>query len=125
MEEVTIGLPSDLAERLLAEDLVTEPLVWRGTDVVALLSMTAEMMSAVTAVVVARESIGAVIRRFVHHSGRASGNVPKVTVSIQAPTGTRVLVEANSADGLTQLEVSIHAVVDEAIERADAGREDG
>jgi hypothetical protein len=91
LDATAIELPSDLAERLLAEDLVIEPLVWRGTDVVGLLCMTAGMMSAVTAVVVARESIGAVIRRFVHHAGQAAGNVPKVTVTIQAPTGTRVL----------------------------------
>lgn len=119
MDEIILSLPSDLAAQLLAEDLVTEPLVWRGADVVSLLTLTADMVSAVTTVVVARESIGAVIRRFVHHTRQTAGDVPDMTVSVQAPAGARVFVEANNPTGLIRLEVNIHNVVDEIIENAD------
>lgn len=120
MDEIVLSLPSDLAAQLLAEDVVTEPLVWRGADVVSLLTLTADMTSAVTAVVVARESIGAVIRRFVHHTRQTADDVPDMTVSVQAPAGTRVFVEANNPTGLMRLEVNIHNVVEEVIENADA-----
>jgi hypothetical protein len=100
MNEIVLSLPSDLAAQLLAEDVVTEPLVWRGVDIVSLLTLTAEMTSAVTTVVVARESIGAVIRKFVHHTKQTAGDVPDVTVSVQAPAGTHVFVETNTPTGL-------------------------
>jgi hypothetical protein len=120
MDEIVLSLPSDLAAQLLAEDLVTEPLVWRGADIVSLLTLTADMTSAVTTVVVARESIGAVIRRLVHHTKQTADDVPDVTVSVQAPAGTRVFVETNSPTGLMRLEVNIRKVAEEIIENADA-----
>jgi hypothetical protein len=119
MDEIVLSLPSDLAAQLLAEDVVTVPLVWRGADVVSLLTLTADITSAVTAVVVARESIGAVIRQFVHHTKQTADDVPDVIVSVQAPAGTRVFVEANNSTGLMRLEVDIRKVVEEMIENAD------
>jgi hypothetical protein len=121
MIEVTLSLPIDLAEGLLEDDLVTEPLAWRGTgtDVVSLLTLAVDTTSAVTAVVVARESIGAVIRRLVRHaSGPIEGN-SEVKVYVQSPAGTRVLVETNNVDGLTRLEVKVHSVVKEQVDHAD------
>jgi hypothetical protein len=120
MNEIVLSLPSDLAAQLLAEDVVTEPLVWRGVDIVSLLTLTAEMTSAVTTVVVARESIGAVIRKFVHHTKQTAGDVPDVTVSVQAPAGTHVFVETNTPTGLMRLEVNICEMAEEIIENADA-----
>jgi hypothetical protein len=120
MDEIVLSLPSDLATQLLAENVVTEPLVWRGTDVVSLLTLTANITSTVTAVVVARESIGAVIRRFVHHTKQTVGDVPDVTVSVQAPAGARVFVETNNLTGLMRLEVNIRDIAEEMIESADA-----
>jgi hypothetical protein len=122
MIEVTLSLPIDLAEGLLEDDLVTEPLVWRGTgtDVVSLLTLVADTTSAVTAVVVARESIGAVIRRLVRHaSGPIEGN-SEVKVYVQSSAGTLVLVEANNVGGRTQLEVKVQGVVMEQLYHADA-----
>jgi hypothetical protein len=120
MDEIVLSLPSDLAAQLLTEDAATEPLVWRGTDVVSLLTLTADMASAVTAIVVARESIGAVIRRFVHHTKQIANDAPDVTVSVQAPTGTRVFVEGNNPAGLMRLEVNIRDMAEEIIEGEDA-----
>jgi len=120
MDEVVLSLPSDLAAQLLAEGAATEPLVWRGADVVSLLTMTADLTSAVTAVVVARESIGAVIRRFLHHTKRDADDVPDVTVSVQTPAGIRVFVEANNPTALMRLEVNIRNAAEEIIENADA-----
>ena len=120
MIEVTLSLPIDLAEGLLEDDLVAEPLVWRGTDVVSLLTLAADTTSAVTAVVVARESIGAVIRRLVRHaSGPVEGN-SEVRVYVQSPAGTLVLVETNNVGGLTLLEVKVQSVVMEQLDHADA-----
>jgi hypothetical protein len=82
MDEIVLSLPSDMAAQLITEDVATEPLVWRGTDVVSLLTLTADMTSAVTAVVVARESIGAVIRRFVHHTKQIAEDAPEMTISV-------------------------------------------
>jgi hypothetical protein len=120
MDDVVLSLPSDLAAQLLAEDVATEPLVWRGADVVSLLTLTADVTSTVTAVVVARESIGAVIRRFLHHTKQDANDVPVVTVSVQAPAGTRVFVEANNPTALMRLEVNILNAAEEIIENADA-----
>jgi hypothetical protein len=120
MIEMTLSLPTDLAEELLEDDLVAEPIVWRGTDVVSLLTLVADTASAVTAVVVARESIGAVIRRLVRHaSGPAEGN-SEVKVYVQGRAGMVTIVETNNVAGRTQLEVRIQSVVEEQLDHADA-----
>ena len=121
MTEVTLSLPMDLAAELLEDDLVAEPLVWRGTDVVSLLTLAADTTSAVTAVVVARDSIGAVIRRLVRHAGRPVERNSEVKVYVRSPAGTLVLVEANNVDGLMRLDVKVESVVIQQIDSADAG----
>lgn len=120
MIEVTLSLPVDLASGLLEDDLVAEPLVWRGADVVSLLTLAADTTSAVTAVVVARESIGAVIRRLVRHASQPVEGNSEVKVCVQSPAGTLVLVEANNVGGLTRLEVKVQSVVMEQLYHADA-----
>ena len=120
MIEVTLSLPIDLAEGLLEDDLVAEPLVWRGTDVVSLLTLAADTASAVTAVVVARESIGAVIRRLVRHASGSVEGDSEVRIYVQSPARALVLVETNNVGGLTRLEVKVRSVVMEQLDHADA-----
>lgn len=120
MTEVTLSLPIDLAAGLLEDDLAAEPLVWRGTDVVSLLTLAVDTTSAVTAVIVARESIGAVIRRLIRHASGPVEENSEVRVHVQSPAGTIVLVEVNNVGGLTHLEVKVQNVVMEQLDHADA-----
>ena len=118
MIEVTLSLPIDLAAELLEDDLVAEPLVWRGTDVVSLLTLAADTTSAVTAVV-ACESIGAVIRRLVRHASQPVDGNSEVKVRVQSPAGTIVLVEANRRRTPAP-QVKVESVVMEQVDHADA-----
>jgi hypothetical protein len=119
MDEITLRVPSGLAAELIEQDLAAEPLVWRGADVVSVLTLVADTTSAVTAVVVARESIGKVIRRLVHHASQTAEEASEVKVSVQSPTGSLVLVEANNADGLRRLEVTVQTMAMEQLDHAD------
>ena len=87
---------------------------------VSLLTLAADTTSAVTAVVVARESIGAVIRRLVRHASQPVDGNSEVKVRVQSPAGTIVLVEANNVGGLRLLEVKVESVVMEQVDHADA-----
>ncbi len=120
MDEITLWVPSDLATELFEQGLAAEPLVWRGTDVVSVLTLAADITSAVTAVVVARESIGAVVRRLVHHASQTAEEASEVKVSVQGPVRTLLVVEANNPGGLMRLEVRVQAVVGEELDHADA-----
>jgi hypothetical protein len=109
VDEATISLPSDLAAELVAEQLVDEPVVWRGADVVSLVTLAADVTSAVTAVLVSRSSIAAVVQRFVHHAARKAGDAPEVCITVKVGKNTSVLVEENDPAGLTRLTVVVAA----------------
>jgi hypothetical protein len=115
-----ISLPPQVAEELLEEDLVEEPVVWRGTDVVSLLSLAADMTSAVTAVVVARESIGAVVRRLVHHASQTVEKDAEIKIVIGSAEGTDVLLQVNTSSGVTRLEVDLETLVRNKLDRLGA-----
>lgn len=115
MDKLIFGLPSDLAAELINDQLVTEPFVWRGVDAVSLLTLCADMTSAVTAVLVARESIAAVVRRLVRHVGKSTRDAADVTIFIQVNGKERVLVEPNSTSGLERLDVQIESLVKEVV----------
>jgi hypothetical protein len=115
-----ISLPLQVAEDLLEEDLVEEPVVWRGTDVVSLLTLAADMTSAVTAVVVARESIGAVIRRLVHHASQTAGKDAKIKIVVRSAEGTDVVLQVNTSSGVTRLEVDVETLVRAKLDRLGA-----
>jgi hypothetical protein len=111
MDQLIFDLPSDLAAELIKDQLVTEPYVWRGADVVSLLTLCADMTSAVTAVLVARESIASVVRRLVGHVGKSTADAADVTIFVQADGKVRILVGTNNPSGLERLEVQIESVV--------------
>lgn len=117
MIDVTIALPAALADELIAEDLVAD--VWRSADVVSILTLAADMTSAVAAVLVARESIRPVIRRMVRHAAETAEGQSHIQVYIQGRAATRVVVEANDAAGLTRLEITLRDVVCQQLESPD------
>lgn len=111
MPREVISIPSDLADQLLDEDLVAEPVVWRGAGVVSLMTLAADMASAVTAVVVARESLAQVMRRLVGHASQAVEKDAEIKIFIRVGEEIKVLVEANNLSGRTRLEVEVQAAV--------------
>ena len=115
-----ISIPLDLADELLEEDLVAEPVVWRGAAVVSLMTLAADMTSAVTAVVVARESLGAVIRRLVHHASQAVEEDAEIKVFVQVAAEPVVWVEANNLSGRTRLEVKVQIFVRDRLDHVTA-----
>jgi hypothetical protein len=116
-----ITIPQYLADDLLDEGLVTEPVVWRGADVVSLVTLAADMTSAVTAVVVARESLAAVIRRLIHHASQSVEENAEIKIFVQfAEEGPVVAVETNNLSGRTRLEVKVQTAVRDGLDRLSA-----
>jgi hypothetical protein len=123
-----ITIPQYLAGDLLEEGLVTEPVVWRGADVVSLVTLAADMTSAVTAVVVARESLAAVIRRLIHHASQSVEENAEIKIFVQfAEEGRVVVKETNNLSGRTRLEVEVQTAVRDGFDRlsAEASSHDG
>jgi hypothetical protein len=123
-----ITIPEYLADDLLEEGLVTEPVVWRGADVVSLVTLAADMTSAVTAVVVARESLAAVIRRLIHHASQSVEENAEIKIFVQFAEGSPVVaVETNNLTGRTRLVVTVQTTVQDGLDRlnAEASSHDG
>jgi hypothetical protein len=123
MGEVRLSLPAALAAELVADDLVSEPIVWRGADVVSLITLAADVTSAVTAVVASRQSLGEIARKLVHHvSTAAREDSADVSITVTVPQGTYVLVQRNDQAGQHQLAVSVEsAMLDAAVRAESAG----
>ena len=120
MENVILTVPSALASSLIADELADEVIVWRGVDVVSLLTLAADATSALTAVVASRQAFAQIAQRLVGHVSDEAADSPDVSVSITAPQGTAVLVETNTPVGLTRLVIRIQAAIQDAID-AQAG----
>jgi hypothetical protein len=117
MGEIVIGVPQELAAEFIHDELADDLL--RGVDVVSLLTLAVDGTSAIVAIVVARESIGEVVRRLVRHVGKSREDEPRVRVSIKTAAGTQVLVDVNDSAGLARLEVSVTTVVLEQLDGPD------
>jgi hypothetical protein len=121
MGDLTLSLPSGLAAELTREGLAREVIVWRGVDVVTVLTLAADITSAVTAVVASRQAFAEIARRLVHHASAEAGDALEVSISVKNAHGVRVLIETNDTNGLAKLAVRVDAV----IEDADQDRQNG
>jgi len=119
MDEVTLSLPSALVAGLARDHLVTEPIVWRGADVVSLITLAADVTSAITAVVATRQSFAAIARSLVHHASTEAGTSAEVSISVAAPQGSYVLVERNDQAGLQRLTARVNAVLQDVAAEAE------
>lgn len=114
MTDVTLGLPVALADELVEDELADEVVAWRGADVVALLTLAADITSAVTAVVVSKDAFAAIARRLVRHVSETAGDVPELRISVSAPEGMSVLVEVNDVPGRARLAMWVESVIENA-----------
>jgi len=88
--------------------------VWRGADVVSLLTLAVDSTSAVMAVVVSRTAIAEIAKRFVQARAKSAGPAPEVTILIKTRGGERVLVEVNDTGGRLRLAALVELAVAEA-----------
>jgi hypothetical protein len=115
MDEIILEIPADLAGMLLAERLVKKPIRWRGTDVVGVLTLAADLITATTAVVVGREAITEVARRLVHSLAGRPGAGHEVTVTVKSGSQTKVLVETNNQEGIRRLSAHVEVTIETAM----------
>lgn len=121
MTDVSIGLPSALAAELVEEGLAEEVIVWRGVDVVTLLTLAADITSAITAVVASRDAFATIARRLVRHVSGSAGDARELRISVSTPGGINILVEVNDEAGRARLEVGVVAAMNNALEATEDG----
>ena len=114
MGDLTLSLPPALAAELTREGLAREVIVWRGADVATVLTLAADITSAVTAVVASRQAFAEIARRLVRHASAEAGGAPEVSISVKNATGVKVLIETNNANGLANLAVRVDALIEDA-----------
>jgi len=117
--DVTLCLPSALAAELVHEELADKVVSWRGADVVALLTLAADITSAVTAVVASKDAFAAIARRLVQHVSETDGDAAEVKISVSAPAGTTILAEFNNDAGQARLEVRVESAMENAVQAAE------
>jgi hypothetical protein len=109
VDSVGITLPLELADELFGEDLAVRPLRRRSADWVALATLAVDTVAVLVAVVVSRDDLAEVARRFAGHARRASAEAPTITVQITLGDNTETLTEPNSDDGQRRIEVRVTA----------------
>jgi hypothetical protein len=115
MNGVILEVPSDFAVELIRDELASEAIVWRGADVISLLTLGADFTSAVTAVVVGRKALATVARRLVHRVGAELGDASEeIAVKIVVGGVIEVLGEQNDPDGRARLVARIEVAIEDA-----------
>lgn len=119
MDDLKLGLPSQLAGELIREGKVGQVITWRGADVISVLTLVADMTSAVTAVVASRRSFAEIARRLVKHAGAKPDDGPAISISITYDNSITMLTEDNNDVGTEKLVSRVLQVLEEASRRQD------
>jgi hypothetical protein len=113
MDNMIVEVPAELAETLISERVVRKPITWRGADIISVLTLTADLTSTMTAIIVSRAAITEFARSLVRGFARNAAPEAQLTISIRAGEKTEIVVETNDSNGVRRLTAHIEAVMNE------------
>jgi hypothetical protein len=114
MSEITLWLPTSVAVELVSDGVARETAQTRSVDVVSVLTMVADITSAATAVVVARGSIAAVVRRLLGHVEKDESSGLSIVVSSAAQG--EIIVEVNDPKGFKSIQFRVQTAIERALD---------
>ena len=114
MDDLTLRLPPRLAGELIEEGKVGQVITWRGADAIGILTLAADMTSAVTAVVASRKSFAEIARRLVRHASAKEGNAQEINIYLTYSNSVTALTVDNNEVGTAKLVNQVLQALDEA-----------
>lgn len=113
MEKMIVEVPAELAETLISERVARKPIAWRGTDIISVLTLAADLTSTMTAVIVSRAAITEFAKSLVRGFARNAEPGAQLTISVRAGEKTKVVIETNDMNGVRKLTAHVEAVINE------------
>lgn len=112
MESMIIEVPTELAGPLIDERVARKSMVWRGADIVSVLTLATDLTSTMTAVVVSRSAIAEFAKSLAHGFAKTT-NERTLTISVRSRGETQIIVKSNDTFGIQELCTHIELILRE------------